>query len=105
MTLFRVLALLSLLLVVAGCGEGIKSVPLNTGAPPPAVDSAKAVLNDVANTGEMGSGMDSLKQSLEQIKQSDAAKGEALLTDLKALEGETDKEKIKAKAKEMANKL
>jgi hypothetical protein len=53
----------------------------------------------------MGSGMESLKQSLEQIKQGDAAKGDALLADLKALEAETDKEKIKAKAKEMADKL
>ena len=41
-------------------------------APPPAVQSAKAVLDDLANTGEMGSAMDSLKQSLEQIKQTDA---------------------------------
>ena len=49
--------------------------------------------------------MDSLKQSLEQIKQGDAAKGDALLADFTALSAETDKEKIKAKAKEMAGKL
>lgn len=105
MASLRFLGLLFLLLAVAGCGESIKSVPISPGAPPAAVDSAKAVLNDLANTGEMGSGMETLKQSLEQIKQGDAAKGDALLADFEALSAETDAEKIKAKAKEMADKL
>ena len=56
MASLRVLGLLFLLLAVAGCGEGIKSVPISPGAPPAAVDSAKAVLNELANTGELGSG-------------------------------------------------
>lgn len=105
MATFRILGLLCLLVLVTGCGSGVKSVPISPAAPPPAVQSAKAVLDDLANTGEMGSAMDSLKQSLEQIKQTDAAKGDALLADFKALSAETDKEKIKAKAKEMAGKL
>jgi hypothetical protein len=104
MSILRVLALLSVLVFV-GCGSDITSTPIQPAGPTPAAQSAKATLEEIAKTGELGSGMESLKQSLEQVKQADAAKGDALLADLKTLESTTDAEQIKAKAKEMAGKL
>jgi len=104
MNFLRIMTLLAVAVLV-GCGSDIKSVPVQPAAAPPAVQSAKAILTDFANTGEVGSSVESLRQDLEQIKQSDAAKGEALLSDLNALEKETDSGRIKAKAKEMTDKL
>lgn len=104
MNTLRIMTLLSVAALV-GCGSDIKSVPVQPAAAPPAAQSAKAILTDFANTGEVGSSVEMLRQNLEQIKQTDAAKGDALLSDLKALEAETDKEKIKAKAKAMSDKL
>jgi hypothetical protein len=104
MSFLRILTLLSVV-VILGCGSDIKSVPVTPAAPPPAAQSAKAILTDLANTGEMGSAMETLRQNLEQIKQTDAAKGDALLTELKALEAEKNADQVKAKAKAMADKL
>lgn len=104
MSFVRILTLL-LVAVFLGCGSDIKSVPITPAAAPSAVQSAKAILTDLANTGEKGSAMETLRQNLEQIKQTDAAKGDALLGDLKALEAETNADQIKAKAQAMADQL
>ena len=104
MSLLRIVTLLSLVALV-GCGSDVKSVPVNQAAVPPAAQSAKAVLTDLANTGEKGSALETLRQNLEDIKKTDAAKGDALLNEFKALQAETNPDQVKAKAKAMADKL
>jgi hypothetical protein len=69
--------------------------------PPP----AKALLEEVAKTGELGSGAMEIRTSLEQLKATDSAKGTALLSDLDQLEKMSDPEQIKTKAREMSSKL
>lgn len=99
---FRIIALFTILAVV-GCG-GEKKTSVK---PPvsPAATTAKAALQEIAQSGERGSGMMTLRESLEQLKQTDAAKGSALLSDLNALEKATDAAAVKAQAKAMADKL
>ena len=95
-------ALLAGGLFIAGCGPG--QLPSETVTPvaPPA---AKAQLTDVANSGELGSAASAIRESLEAMKATDSAKADELLNDLTALEGLTDPNQIKAKAKAMADKL
>ena len=104
MKLFKTLMLL-LVLALVGCGGGDKPVNVTPPAQLPAAQNAKITLQEIANTGQMGSAMMLLRENLEQLKKSDAAKGGPLVSDLDALEKETDVERIKAKAKEMADKL
>jgi hypothetical protein len=101
---FKTLMLLSALALV-GCGAGEKPVNVTPPAQLPAAQNAKITLQEIANTGQMGSAMMLLRENLEAFKQADAAKGGPLVSDLDALEKETDVERIKAKAKAMADKL
>lgn len=104
MNVFRGLVMLSVLALV-GCGGGDK--PVNVTPPPqaPAAQNAKITLQEIANTGQMGSSMMLLRENIEALKKADEAKGGPLLTELTALEKETDVERIKAQAKAMADKL
>ena len=97
MDFLKTVMLLAVLLVV-GCSSESESVtPVSA---PPAAQSAKATLEEIAETGELGSAAMTLRESLEAFDE-----GKALLTDLDALEALTDPAQIKAKAKEMAGKL
>lgn len=90
------------MLSFVGCGPAsVTSEPV-TPAPPPA---AKAMLTELASSGELGSGAESIRAALEELKATDAAKGEDLLKDMDQLEKMTDPSKVKAKAKAMADKL
>lgn len=103
MNVFRSLAVFSVL-AWAGCAGGDK--PVNVTPPQtPAATNAKISLEEIANTGQMGSGMMLLRENIEELKRTDEAKGGPLLSELDALEKETDVEQIKAKAKAMADKL
>ena len=104
MNFFRMLMLLSVLALV-GCGAGEKPVNVTPPAQLPAAQNAKITLQEIANTGQTGSAMMLLRENLEAVKKADAAKGGPLVSDLDALEKETDVERIKAKAKAMADKL
>lgn len=88
------------LLVMLGCGNGetVQSVT-------PPTNQAKQVLESVAQTGILDSGMVIVQEELEAMKATDAAKAEALLKDLDQLQKMSDAPRIKAKAKEMAGKL
>jgi hypothetical protein len=86
---------------LAGCSNRPAPVSVTPPAPPP----VKAMLEEVANSGQLGSGAESIRTALEGMKATDSAKAEALLNDLAALEKMTGEAKIKAKAKEMAGKL
>lgn len=89
------------LLLLAGCGNKPESEPVQ--APPP--PAAKAILNEVATSGELGSTAATIRESLTEVQKTDAAKGDALLKELDELEKMSDPAKIKAKAKSMADKL
>lgn len=96
-------SLSSLLLAGAiGCGgANIPETPVTPSAPPP----VKAVLMDVANSGELGSAASTIRENLETMKATDAVKADALLNELTELEGLTDPDEIKAKASAMAEQL
>ncbi|MEN6495028.1 MAG: hypothetical protein ABFD16_12185 [Thermoguttaceae bacterium] len=86
--------------VVLGCGSGerVQSVE-------PPKNQSKTVLESVAQTGILNSGIMVVKEELEQMKATDAAKAEGLLKDLDQLEKMKGAAQIKTKAKEMAAKL
>jgi hypothetical protein len=99
MWLKRSLVVLGLGLVL-GCGSGehVQSVE-------PPKNQSKTILESVAQSGILDSGMMSVREELEKMKATDAAKAEGLLKDLDQLEKMNDAARIKAKAKEMAAKL
>lgn len=97
MTYLRILMLLVVVAIV-GCNasESVNVTPPTTSA----MENAKSALNEIAESGELGSGMMTVREGLEASEE-----GKALLPDLDALEALTAPEEIKAKAKEMADKL
>ena len=96
MVYLRILILLAVAVVV-GC-QGDESVRVDQ---PAAAENAKAILESAAESGsELGSAAMGLRESLEGFEE-----GKALLPDLDALEAMTNPAQIKAKAKEMADKL
>lgn len=86
---------------LAGCGNTVESEPVVAAPSPP----AKAMLMDVANSGELGSGASLIRDSLTELQKTDSATADPLLKELDELEGLEDAAKIKAKAKAMADKL
>ncbi len=93
---FRIVMLL-VAVVVLGCSESRSVTPP---AEVPAVQAAKGMLEEIGETGELGSGAMELRENLEKVDGS-----QSLLSDLDALEGLTDPAQIKEKAKAMASKL
>jgi hypothetical protein len=104
MNRFRMMLVISVLALV-GCGGGDKPIDVTPPTATPAAQNAKLTLEEIATTGQMGSGMMLLRENIEEIKRTDEAKGAPLLSELDALEKETDAAAIKAKAKAMADKL
>jgi hypothetical protein len=98
MWLKRCLVVLGLSVVLGCGGERVQSVE-------PPKNRSKTVLESVAQTGILNSGIMVVKEELEQMKATDAAKAEGLLKDLDQLEKMNDAARIKAKAKEMAAKF
>lgn len=98
----RLFAVLALAAILTGCGSSNRAVPVK---PPAAQEQVKSILQDLAKTGELTSGITVLRQQLEEIKKTDAAKGDALLKDLNELEKGRDAATIKAKAQKMLEKL
>ena len=86
---------------ISGCGNAVAPEAV-TPPPPPA---AKALLSDVANSGELGSGASTIRDALATLQATDAAKADPLLKEMDELETLSDPAKIKAKAKAMADKL
>lgn len=99
---FLVALLCVMVLVIVGCSrEHTKSVkPL---APQ---DEIRSVLEHVAQTGEIDSGLVIVRDKLEVMKETDAAKAGELLQDLNQLEKLNNQPaQAKAKAQEMLKKL
>jgi hypothetical protein len=97
MPVFKILAFLSVVAML-GCG-GDKPIEVTPPPPPPAAENAKTVLQEIAQTGQVGSGAMQLRENLEELNQP------ALLADMDALERMSDPDQIKAKASEMLGKL
>lgn len=94
-----------LLLVALAWGCSKTSAPPPTQAAPSSAN-AKAALKHVADTGEVGSGLDDVRTYLEDLKKSDAAKADPLLKDLGTLSSKGGNPgEAKAKAKELMEKL
>jgi len=83
-----------------GC-SGEKTTPVQQAAP---TDQVKSALQNVADTGTIDSGLVTVRDQLEAMKATDAAKADALLKDLDELEGLSG-DAAKKKATEMIGKL
>lgn len=97
MVFLRTLTLLSVVAIV-GCGQepAADVTPLEE---LPAAQSAKAVLTEIAESGQVGSGAMELRENLKELNQ------QAMVAELDALEAMSKPEEIKAKAKEMLKEL
>jgi len=102
--------LVMLAVSITGCGGG--------GAEESTTESSDAETNNITSTADMKSALESIAQSgetgsaamgfrdtLEGLKQTDAAKADALLLDLEKLESSTSQAETKKIAKQMADKL
>lgn len=99
---------LLLLLVTAtvGCGaKTFESVAVDALPTVPPAQKAKTLLEGVASSGQLGSGAEEIKMTLEELKKTDAAKADQLLNDMKQLEATPEGPGMMAKAKAMAAKL
>jgi hypothetical protein len=90
-----------LLSAVLGC-SGSTPAPEANIAPPSA---AKPLLEAVAASGEVGSGIMQIREALDGMKKTDAAKADKLLKELDELQKMGSGEAVKAKAKAMASQL
>lgn len=90
--------LLTATVLLAGCGVNEVEEKVAPAGPPP----VKAMLEGVAQTGELGSGAMEIREGIEKL---DGPKAEELKNDLAELEKATTPEEVKAKAKAMADKL
>ena len=101
---FMFSALAAFLLATAiGCsGNEAVSVDDQVGGP---VGEAKIVLNEIGESGVVGSGVMLIESGIDTLRETDAAKADALAKSLEELQGLKDPAAIKAKAKEMASQL
>lgn len=93
--------LLVVVIGLAGCGGSVESEPVQPASPPP----VKPMLEEIAASGEVGSGAETIREALTTLKASEGAKAEELLKDLDELEKLSDPSQIRQKAKAMADKL
>lgn len=104
MHLARLLVVLILVSSLVGCGGGLSEEPV-TVTPPASTEAIKAVLTDLAKSGEMSSGVMTIETEIEKLRTTDAAKADALKQGYDQLKDLNDPAKIKAKAQEMMSKL
>jgi hypothetical protein len=87
-------------IALLGCSREPAPVPVTT-----TVSPAKPVLEEISNTGQLGSGIMEVETAIEGMKKTDAAKAEKLSKELQDLRAETDEAKIKTKAKALADQF
>lgn len=104
MAFFRFAVLLLTVSLLAGCDKRPAAIPVTPPKTAPA-EEAKAGLKHAAETGQIGSELMMIRENLEKLKSTDAAKGEALLKDLDDLSKASQPDAVKAKAKAMIDKL
>jgi hypothetical protein len=104
MQLVKRIAAAFLLASVVGCGAVTDDAP-KTVTPPTSTEAIKAVLTDLAATGQMSSGVMTLETEIEKIRATDAAKADALKASYEELKAMNNPAQIKTKAQEMLSKL
>lgn len=101
--------LLLLILSIMGCGGATNDTAGDSdGSATNNITSTadmKTALESIAKTGEMGSAAMGFRETLEGLKQSDAAKADKLLADLDKLEAASSPAAVKKIAKQMVDKL
>lgn len=101
----RVLALISVGLAFGSLGCSGSDLPAPVSVTPAASPALKAMFEDLAKSGELGSGGEQIRAELEKLKETDSAKGTALLTDFDKLAMLSNPDEVKAAAKKIAEKL
>jgi len=101
MNYLRHLLLLAILGFSLGCGSGVKVEP-PTMTP---LDEVKATLQDVVNSGELGSGVDQLAERIEALRETDAAKADKVAAGLDELMSSRTPRDIKKHAQKMLDEL
>jgi len=72
----------------------------------PTSSNFKAMVDGVANSGEIGSGQDELKKQFDELQKSDAAKAESIKPDFDAmLQADGNPAKVKQLAEQISKKL
>jgi len=101
----RLLTLAALGALCLGCSKGGERV--DTKGMPSAAERIKTALKGIADSGELTSAVDGVRMELNDLRKTDAAKADAVDKGLDELSkisaGQSDK--IKAKAKEIMDKL
>lgn len=100
--------LLMFVMSCVGCGGGTNDADGNKDAETNNINSTadmKAALESIAQSGETGSATMGFRETLEGLKQSDAAKADKLLSDLDKLEAASSPAAAKKIAKQMADQL
>lgn len=104
MVRYRCFWVLVMAVLAVGCSS--KEAGKGPAQQAPSANNAKAALQDVVKTGEVGSGLDDVRIYLEELKKTDAAKADPLLKEFNALTGTAGKpDQAKAKAKDLLSKL
>ena len=96
------LLMLAVTVVMFGCGpkaETVEEVKLSPR------ETIKQALEGIAESGQGGSEIGAIMAKLDLLAEEDAALAESLKADANALMGSMDSAQIKAKAKEMLEKL
>lgn len=95
--------LLLALVVLVGCSPG----PQVTGTAQEVTpeETVKTQLVQLSETGQIGSEIGLMMQALEEMKATDSAKAEALLTDANAMMSASGPDAVKALAEKMLEKL
>ncbi len=92
-----------LVLFLVGCSNG---TPSQSVAPPDPNQEIRSALQQLAETGTIDSGLMVVRERLEAMRETDAAKAQTLLQDLSQLESMAGNPgQAKAKAQEMIKKL
>lgn len=86
--------------VLAGCTSGTKSEAVT-----PVANPAKGILESMAQTGQMTSGIVEVEGEIANLKAQDPAKGEKLAKELDDLKKQSDPSQIKSRAKAIADQL
>ena len=89
--------------ILNGCGG--KKVETVEVAENPASDDIKSGLSELAESGEVTSSVEDIRLSIAKLGEDKSALIDDLMKDLDELTNMTDKDKVKAKAKEMIEKL
>lgn len=104
MGVLRLWMLVFCVALVVGCSRERPAVPVKQAASP-AAEAVKSGLKEIADSGQIGSGMLTIRENLEKLKSTDPAKADALLKELDKLSAMSDPGAIRAKAKQMMDQL